>query len=162
VDIALLGVLRALDRLPALGTRAFAELFVTLLLCSACALTLGLLCSAAVANASQATLMLPMLCFPQVLFVGAIVPVPVMAALGRWMSYAMSNRWAFEGLGHTVGLPQLWRTGASPLGPPLLATYGDIFDRAVATDWLILAGFAVLFGVATWAVLIRKGRRGAA
>ncbi len=39
------------------------------------ALALGLLASAAVSNAAQAALALPMLCFPQVLFGGAIVPV---------------------------------------------------------------------------------------
>jgi hypothetical protein len=104
-----------------------------------------------------------MLCFPQVLFVGAILPVPVMAPVGRWLSYAMSNRWGFEALGHTVGVQHLWRDGGSPLGPPLLATYGESFSRPVWQDWLILAGFAVLFFVATCAVLARRcGRRSAA
>jgi hypothetical protein len=136
------------------------ELYVTLLLCSACALALGLLCSAGVSDVAQAALVLPMLCFPQVLFVGAILPVPVMATGGQWLSYAMSNRWAFEALGHTVDLPNLWRIG--PLGPPLLATYGDSFDRPVAQNWLILSGLTVLFLVATWAVLAAKARRGTA
>jgi len=98
-------------------------------------------------------LALPMLCFPQVLFVGAILPVPLMAPIGRWMSYAMSNRWSFEALGHTADLPGLWSTGRSPLGPPLLAGYGESFDRAIWQNQCILAGFAVLFLVAGWAVL---------
>jgi hypothetical protein len=115
-----------------------------------------------VADAAQATLMLPMLCFPQVLFVGAILPVPVMATGGQWLSYAMSNRWAFEGLGHTAELERIWRDGGSPLGPPLLATYGDSFARPVGVDWLILAGFVLLFLGATWVVLVRKDSRGAA
>src|SRR5262249_32353821 len=76
-DLLLLGVLRGLDRLPALAWPKFGELYVTVLLASAGALALGLLCSAAVSEPAQATLMLPMLCFPQVLFVGAILPVPV-------------------------------------------------------------------------------------
>ncbi|MGK5740395.1 ATP-binding cassette domain-containing protein [Micromonospora sp. URMC 103] len=159
VDLALLGVLRATDRLPPVDGPDFAALYATLLLSSAAALALGLLCSAAVSDAAQATLMLPMLCFPQVLFVGAILPVPAMAAGGRWLSYAMSNRWAFEGLGHSAGVERLWRDGASPLGPPLLATYGDSFSRPVWVNWLVLGGFALLFLAATWAVLLRKASR---
>ena len=159
VDLALLGVLRGIDRLPPVGGADFAALYVTLLLSSAAALALGLLCSAAVSDAAQATLMLPMLCFPQVLFVGAILPVPAMAVGGQWLSYAMSNRWAFEGLGHTAGVERLWREGGSPLGPPLLATYGDSFSRPVWVDWLVLGGFVVLFLSATWAVLARRDSR---
>jgi ABC-type multidrug transport system ATPase subunit len=156
IDAALLGVLRALDRLPALGPADLAATYLTLLLSSACALALGLLCSAAVADPAQATLLLPMLCFPQVLFVGAILPVPLMATPGQWLSVAMSNRWAFEGLGHSLGLPSLWRDGASPLGPPLLSSYGASFDRAAWVDWVILGGFTLAFAVATVAVLARR------
>ncbi|MFI6262729.1 ATP-binding cassette domain-containing protein [Micromonospora sp. NPDC051006] len=159
VDLALLGVLRGSDRLPPVGGADFAALYATLLLSSAAALALGLLCSAAVSDAAQATLMLPMLCFPQVLFVGAILPVPAMATGGQWLSYAMSNRWAFEGLGHTADVPRLWRDGGSPLGPPLLATYGDSFSRPVWVNWLILGGFVLLFLGATWAVLVRAESR---
>ncbi|TDD68665.1 ATP-binding cassette domain-containing protein, partial [Actinomadura darangshiensis] len=156
VDALMLGVLRALDRLPAMGWGTYGELFVTLLLCSLAALALGLLVSAAVTDPAQATMALPMLCFPQVLFVGAILPVPVMAAPGRWLSYAMSNRWAFEGLGHSLGVDRLWATGRSPLGPPLLASYGGTFSRAVAADWALLGGFAVLFLAGTCLVLTRR------
>ncbi|WP_067468318.1 ABC transporter ATP-binding protein [Actinomadura macra] len=156
VDALMLGVLRALDRLPPAGWQTYGALFVTLLLCSLAALALGLLVSAAVTDPAQATMALPMLCFPQVLFVGAILPVPEMAAPGRWLSYAMSNRWAFEGLGHSLGVERLWGSGRSPLGPPLLASYGDSFSRAVAVDWALLAGFAVLFLAATALVLTRR------
>ncbi|MGK5683191.1 ATP-binding cassette domain-containing protein [Actinoplanes sp. URMC 104] len=156
VDLLLLGVLRALDRLPALAAADFGAVYVTTLLASACALALGLLCSASVSDVAQAGLLLPMLCFPQVLFVGAILPVPQMAAVGRWMSYAMSNRWSFEALGHSTGLEALWRDGGSPLGPPLLATYGDSFSRPVLVDWLILGGMTAVFLAATWGVLRRR------
>ncbi|WP_433131580.1 ATP-binding cassette domain-containing protein [Micromonospora sp. CA-240977] len=159
VDLALLGVLRGIDRLPPVDGADFAALYATLLLSSAAALTLGLLCSATVSDAAQATLMLPMLCFPQVLFVGAILPVPAMAVGGQWLSVAMSNRWAFEGLGHTAAVERLWRDGGSPLGPPLLATYGDSFSRPVWVNWLVLGGFTLLFLGAAWAVLVRRDSR---
>lgn len=156
VDALLLGLLSVTDRLPALDLAGNAQLFGTVVLASVCALTLGLLSSSAVHNPSQAALTLPMLCFPQVLFVGAFLPVPVMADVGRWMSYAMSNRWAFEALGHTADLPTLWQTGLSPLGPPLLVQYGDSFDNPLWTNWALLAGFAVLFASAAVLVLRRK------
>ncbi|SEF68260.1 ABC-type multidrug transport system, ATPase component [Actinacidiphila yanglinensis] len=157
-DALLLAVLRGLNRLPAAGWGTYGSLFTTVLLASAAALALGLLASAAVAEPQQATLMLPLLCFPQVLFSGAFVPVPQMAWAGRLLSAAMTNRWAFEGLGGGIGLPGLWAHGASPLGPPLLASYGDSFGRAVWADWLLLAGFTVLFLSGAWAVLASKCR----
>jgi ABC-type multidrug transport system ATPase subunit/ABC-type multidrug transport system permease subunit len=156
VDLLFLVVLRVLGRLP--GSGDYPATFVTLLLCSAAALGLGLLVSAAVSEPSQATIAMPMACFPQVLFVGAILPVPTMAVAGKWISYAMTNRWAFEALGNSLGVARLWATGRSPLGPPLLASYGSTFGRAVGVDWLILAAFTVAFFAATIAVVIRKTR----
>ncbi|MEU8866103.1 ATP-binding cassette domain-containing protein [Streptomyces umbrinus] len=159
-DALLLAVLRALDRLPAAGWDTYVSLFVSSVLASAAALALGLLASAAVTDPGQATLMLPLLCFPQVLFSGAFVPVPRMTAAGEAISWAMTNRWAFEALGSGIGLESLWRDGASRLGPPLLDSYGDSFAHPASRGWLILAGFALLFLAATWAVLVRKCRNG--
>ncbi len=156
VDAAFLVVLRALGRLPAGG--GYPATFVTLLLSSVAALGLGLLISAAVSEPSQATIAMPIVCFPQVLFVGAILPVPAMALAGRWISYAMTDRWTFEALGHSLGVRELWANGKSPLGAPLLASYGATFDRAVGIDWLILAGFTAAFFAATVAVVVRKTR----
>jgi ABC-type multidrug transport system permease subunit len=161
VDLLFMVVLRVLGRLPAAGD--YGAAFVTLLLSSAAALGLGLLISAAVSEPSQATVALPMACFPQVLFVGAFLPVPAMAVVGRWISYAMTNRWAFEALGHSMGVTALWANGRSPLGPPLLASYGATFGRPVYADWLILAGFTAAFLAVTAAIVVRKtsvaGRR---
>ncbi|MFF0739362.1 ATP-binding cassette domain-containing protein [Streptomyces sp. NPDC004111] len=161
-DAALLAVLRALDRLPAASWGTYLSLFVTSVLASAAALALGLLASAAVTDPGQATLMLPLLCFPQVLFSGAFVPVPRMTVAGEALSLAMTNRWAFEALGSGIGLETLWRTGGSPLGPPLLQSYGDSFAHPASRGWLLLAGFAVVFLALTWWVLVRKCRQGMA
>jgi hypothetical protein len=83
VTVVLLGVLRALDRLPAAGWGVYTSLLVTLMVEAVSALALGLLASAAVSNAAQAALALPMICFPQVLFAGAVVRVGDMTAPGR-------------------------------------------------------------------------------
>jgi ABC-type multidrug transport system ATPase subunit len=157
VDLLFIVVLRLLGRLPAAGD--YGAMFVTLLLSSAAALGLGLLISAAVSEPSQATIALPMVCFPQVLFVGAILPVPEMAVVGRWVSYAMTNRWTFEALGHSLDVAGLWATGRSQLGPPLLASYGETFARPVTVDWLILGAFFVVFVAATVTV-VRSRTRG--
>jgi ABC transport system ATP-binding/permease protein len=157
VTAVLLGVLRALDRLPAAGWDVYASLMVTLLVEAVSALALGLLASAAVSNAAQAALALPMLCFPQVLFAGAVVPVTDMAAPGRWLSLGLANRYSFEALGHALRLEQL--TGVLPA----LRAYGDTFSATVASRWLLLAGLAVVFTLATVWVLRRRclpGTRG--
>jgi ABC-type multidrug transport system ATPase subunit len=159
VNVAMLGVLRLLDRLPHRPLATYASLTVGLLLCSIAALGLGLLTSAAVGNVAQATLALPMLCFPAVLFSGAILPVHLMAGAGAALSALMPTRWAFEGLGHDLGAREILADGGSPLGPPLLSSYGDAGTQSTGTYWLILGAFAVVFILATWLVLLRGTRR---
>jgi ABC-type multidrug transport system ATPase subunit len=157
VVVLMIGVLRALDRLPAASfTATYIPLTITLLLDGLAAIALGLLSSAAVSRPEQATLVLPMLCFPQVLFSGAILPVPVMAPVGKLISFAMSDRWAFEALGKSLDLDRLFARGNSPLGPALLREYEDTFSGGVLVDWLVMAGMTVLFLALTCLVLARK------
>jgi ABC-type multidrug transport system ATPase subunit/ABC-type transport system involved in multi-copper enzyme maturation permease subunit len=159
VVVLMLAVLRALDRLPAAGLATYLSAGVTLVLVAAAGLTLGLLTSAAVGNPSQATLALPMLCFPAVLFSGAILPVHVMAGAGAAISTAVPVRWGFEGVGRALDVRTLLLDGGSPLGPPLVATYGDAGTAAPAVYWAILAGFTVACSVAAWLVLRRTCAR---
>ena len=159
VVVAMLGVLRLLDRLPSRPLSTYASVGVGLLLCAIAALGLGLLTSALVGNVAQATLALPMLCFPAVLFSGAILPVNLMANAGAALSVAIPSRWAFEVVGHDLGARRILAEGGSPLGPPLLESYGDAGTYSTGTYWLALAAFAVVFLVATWAVIVRSTRR---
>jgi ABC-type multidrug transport system ATPase subunit len=154
VTALLLGVLRALDRLPAAGAHVYAGMFATLLVEALSALTLGLLASAAVGNAAQAALALPMLCFPQVLFAGAVVPVGDMATPGRLLSVALANRYAFEALGRGLRLDRMAGTAVG------LRPYADAFAGGPAGRWLALAGSAVLLALATTAVLRLRSRAG--
>ena len=154
VTAVLLGVLRALDRLPAMGWNVYTSLLVTLLVEALSALALGLLASAAVSTAAQAALALPMLCFPQVLFAGAVVPVADMAAPGRWLSLGLANRFSFEALGQALGLDRF--TGTLPA----MRAYGGTFSGSVAGRWLVLAAFAGVFALATVWVLRRRSRPG--
>ena len=160
VVAAMLGVLRLLDRLPGRPLAIYASIGTTLLLCAIAALGLGLLTSASVGNVSQATLALPMLCFPAVLFSGAILPVNLMAGAGAAISVVIPSRWAFEAIGHDLGARAILAHGGSPLGPPLLASYGNAGTQSTGFYWLILGAVAVVALLATWAVLVRSTKKG--
>jgi hypothetical protein len=112
-----------------------------------------------VGNVAQATLALPMLCFPAVLFSGAILPVNLMASAGAALSMVIPSRWSFEAIGHDLGARRILVEGGSPLGRPLLASYSDAGTQSTGTYWLILAAFAVVFLAGTWAVIARSTRR---
>jgi hypothetical protein len=100
-----------------------------------------------------------MLCFPAVLFSGAILPVHLMAGAGAGLSLVIPSRWAFEAIGHDLGARRILGGGGSPLGAPLLESYGRAGTLAIGTYWLILAAFVVVFVAGTWAVLVRTARR---
>ncbi len=155
VSAVLLGVLRVLGRLPAAGWDVYALLFVTIVIEATSALALGLLASAAVSNAAQAALALPMLCFPQVLFGGAIVPVDKMAIAGRVMSFGLSNRHAFEALGRDLDLDRFTAT------LPAMSAYRDTFHGGTGASLIALASFAIAVTLATVWVLDRRSRPGA-
>ena len=159
VNVSMLIVLRLLDRLPPRDLATYASLAMTLTLTSLAALALGLLASAAVNNASQATLTLPMLCFPAVLFSGAILPVEIMATAGRWIAAVVPSRWAFEAVGHDLGIRRLMAEGGSALGPPLLETFGDAGTEPTGVYWAALASFTLIFSAAALVVLRRTGGR---
>ena len=153
VSVVLLGVLRVLGRLPAVGWHVYALLFVTIVIEATSALALGLLASAAVSTPAQAALALPMLCFPQVLFGGAIVPVDQMAAPGRLMSHVLANRHAFEALGRDLDLDRYTAT------LPAMSAYRTTFQGGAGASLIMLASFAVVLTLATVWVLDRRSRR---
>jgi ABC-type multidrug transport system ATPase subunit len=154
VSAVLLGVLRALGRLPDLPWHVYVFLFVTIVIEATSALALGLFASATVSSAAQAALALPMLCFPQVLFGGAIVPVDAMATPGRLISFGLSNRHAFEALGRDLDLDRYTAT------MPAMSVYGDTFQGRTGGSLIALAAFAVVLTLATVWVLDRRSRPG--
>jgi len=158
VIVAMLSVLRLLERLPARTPATYASMTFGLLLCAIAALGLGLLTSASVGNVAQATLALPMLCFPAVLFAGAILPVHLMARAGAAFSAVMPSRWAFEAIGRDLGARRVLAQGGSKLGPPLLASFGNAGTASTGTYWIVLSAFALVFLGATWGVLVRSAR----
>ena len=77
------------------------------------------------AKVAQATLALPMLCFPAVLFAGAVLPVSDMAAAGRAISVFVPARWGYEAVQHDLGLG-----GSSSVG--ILVVFTTVFLVAAA------------------------------
>jgi ABC-type multidrug transport system ATPase subunit len=153
VNVGMLAVLGAMDRLPTGSGASATTLALTVVLESLSALAVGLLASALVRDASQATLALPMLCFPQVLFAGAIVAVPDMAVVGSVLSNAMATRWGFEGIGRSLGFG-----GVVPFDGEL-AGFAPAFEGSVAASWVVLAGVGAACALATAFVIARRATR---
>jgi len=145
VDVVMLTVLRVLDRLPTMSTGTFATLAAAILLDAVVAVLLGLLISALVADASHATIALPMVCFPAVLFAGAIQAVSDMAVAGKAISVVTPARWAFESVGDVLGLSHV------PAGAGATA-----FEGNLVTGMSVLCVFGVAFTFATLAALGRR------
>jgi ABC-type multidrug transport system ATPase subunit len=147
VDVSLFAVLRLLDRLPAADTATWTRLCGIFLLDATAGLALGLLASASVSTAAQATLALPMLCFPQVLFSGAMVPVDTMTGTGDAISGAMSNRWAFEAIARSLGLDA---------GDDRVAPWAGALSGGVGGHAAVLTAMTAAATVAAVAVLSRR------
>jgi len=158
VNVFMLAVLRVLDRLPDAGWPTYAGLTVTLMLDALAALALGLLASAAVADPAQATLALPMLCFPAVLFSGGVLAVRAMALPGELLSIITIDRWAFEGLGAQLDLPGRLQAVPSGRGAAVLAEHGGAFSGAVVVEWLVLATLALALLAGAAGVIDRRTR----
>jgi hypothetical protein len=94
-----------------------------------------------------------------VLFSGAILPVHLMAKAGAVFSLVIPSRWSFEALGHDIGARRILAEGGSPLGQPLLESYGHAGTLSTGSYWLILTAFIAVFLAGTWAVLVRTTGR---
>jgi len=82
-----------------------------------------------------------------------------MAGVGTAISTVMPDRWAFEALGHDLGVRSLLLHGGSRLGPPLVRSYGSAGQQATSTYWLYLAAFSVVFFTGARLALARSCRR---
>jgi hypothetical protein len=156
VNVAMLAVLRATGRLPEGDMELYVALTVTLLLDAVVALILGLLASAAVTDPSHATLALPLLCFPAVLFSGAVLPVDAMAGVGRAISLVTSDRWAFEALGRQLGIEGLLAHDGSGHGQQLLAEHGGSFSGGAAGPLVAMVLFGIVFLAGTHYAVVRR------
>ena len=128
---------------------------MTIVIEATSALALGLLASAAVSNAAQAALALPMLCFPQVLFGGAIVPVDEMATPGTPDEPGPVQPPRLRRVGPRPGLDRYTTT------LPAMSAYRETFQGGNGGSLIALASFAVALTLATVWVLHRRSRPGA-
>ncbi len=158
VNAAMVIALAATGRLPDLGWSTGAALLGVLVLDAVAALALGLLASAAVADPSHATLALPMLCFPAVLFGGAVLPVQAMATVGRLISAVTSDRWAFEAIGRVLHVGTRFASGSD--GSIVAQQHGNAFAGGLAWHVIILGLFTAAFLAAAVRVLDRRTAAG--
>jgi ABC-2 type transporter len=154
VNAAMVIALRATDRLPDLDAKTMTALVALLVLDAVAALAAGLLASAAVTDPSHATLALPMLCFPAVLFGGAVLPVRAMATVGKAISAITSDRWAFEAVGRLMDLGT--RFTSSVDGAVVTRQHGDAFTGGITAHVVVLAIFTTVLLGATVRVLDRR------
>jgi hypothetical protein len=73
----------------------------------------------------------------------------------------MPDRWAFEAIGHDLGVRRLFAEGGSRLGPPLLDQYGSAGMRSTGFYWAILVIFTVVFLVTAYFALRHRSRAAA-
>ncbi len=154
VNAAQLLALEQTGRLAEVSVVDWLAVFLSLQLLSTAAVTIGLYASAAVQNAPQATLALPMLCFPQVLFAGAVVPVSAMGAFSEAMSMPLAVRWGFEPLGRILDLAPVAASQAGTAG------FAPAFTGSPSTGWLVLGGLSAIGIVATVRTLVRRTAAG--
>lgn len=144
-NLTMLAALRVTGRLPALEPGRWIDVGATLTLVSLAALTTGLLASAAVRDATQATLALPMICFPQVLFAGLLIPLDQMTGIADAMSNLLVARWGFEATGRSLGVADLLASDADP--------YMRAFSGPTTSAWVALFLLAVTMTVGTLTIL---------
>jgi ABC-2 type transporter len=147
VNGVMIVVLRSLDRIPHLSPGGFIDLNITMGLNAIAALCLGLLASAMVTSTAQAALALPMLCFPAVLFSGAMVPTSEMATAGQAIAAVMSDRWAFEAIARHLSVGTLTRPG-SP--------YAGLGSSSFGTYWALLGLFIVATAVVAYGAVSHR------
>jgi hypothetical protein len=147
-NLVMLAILRVTGRLPDLPSSSWTGLLVAMSAVSFAALATGLLASAAVRDTTQATLALPLICFPQVLFAGLLIPHPDMTLVGQRMSDVLATRWGFGAIGTNLGLEGLLDPGT--------AAYRPAFASSTLHGCVVLVVIGLVLTAATVAVLRRR------
>lgn len=134
----LLGIICIKVIIPDCGIFTIYDVFLTMLLTSTCAMTMGLMVSAIVNNPDKSASLVPILLIPQIVFSGGIIKLEGIADL---VSYLTLSRWGFELLGYIT------KVSYAPLvtTPSIKRTTEGIFDIIPSTHWHILVGYLVLF-----------------
>ncbi len=125
------------------------ELIAVLVASSWIAVLLGLLVSAHAETEDQATGVIPLLLVPQLLFSGAIVPVPQMTTPVRLLATLVPARWSFAAAGSAVHMQE--RIDADPVFSQA-SQYGQHFFSVDFVGFVLICG---LFACALFAGLAR-------
>jgi hypothetical protein len=93
-----------------------------------------------------------MLCFPAVLFSGAVLPVASMTPVGAGIAKVISDRWAFEALARALGLAA--HQDGRPR--PAIDVHAGAFTGPIGGHLLAISLIAAVCALAARTVLARR------
>ncbi len=111
-------------------------------------------------------ILVPLLLIPQIVYAGVAIPLQKLPDLASIIAQFMVSKWSVELLGFTAGIQERLETqNQSGIAAVLQINTSSIetgFEGAFVIEsvwrWLVLAGFAAFFILATLVIQWRKGR----
>ncbi|HSP55617.1 MAG TPA: ATP-binding cassette domain-containing protein [Dehalococcoidia bacterium] len=150
---ALVGIFAWPIDLPGNDSSLYPELFAAIFLTELAGLSMGLLVSAVSHNSDRAQAVVPLLIIPQLIFMGALVPLDKMLPPARVVSDLMISKWSLQLTGQMTDLGARF----SAQFPPTFAdAYREELDITAWVPWVVLCAFTVVFLTATLVVQKRK------
>ncbi len=136
----LLGVFMARIDIPGSDWAGYWQLLGAIYLTEIAGLSMGLLISAVSANPDRAMALVPIALIPQLIFAGALVPVPRMLLPAEAVSQVMISKWALQ---LTGGLTDLSERFVAQFPAAYAQPYADQLDAAHWVSWVVLAAFSI-------------------
>ncbi len=134
-----------------------ADLYITLLLTALAGLATGLLLSALASNSDRAMSFTPIILVPQMILSGVTFKLE---GASQILSYLTLSYWSTQALGSIVDICALLQDGQLPAdqrcAPARIHIEYSHSVETVAGDWLVLAGYAVLYLALTVFFMKRK------
>jgi ABC-type multidrug transport system permease subunit len=139
--------------LPGNDTALYPQLFGAIFLTALAGLSMGLLVSAVSHNSDRAQAVVPLLIIPQLIFMGALVPLGKMLPPARVVADLMISKWSLQLTGHMTDLGARF---SAQFPPSFAEAYRDELDITAWVPWVVLAAFTLVFLAATLVVQKRK------
>lgn len=148
----LVAVFAAWVNLPGPQLTLYGQLVAAVFLTELAGLSMGLLVSTLASNSDRATVAVPLLLIPQLIFSGALVPLSGMRLPGRILSEFMISKWALQLAG---GLSRVGERFVAQLPPSFADPYRSEMSAGWPA-WVVLGAFAAAMLAAAALVQKRK------
>lgn len=160
-SVLLLGIFGLLVGFPSkkLFLEPALELLITTFITSFSAMAIGIFVSSLFKNPDRAMTVAPILLLPQILFSGLLFKL---SGATKYISWFVTCRWSMEGYGTTANLNGLKYmvnlNGKMMESAHEAEEYFEFTKQHLLQSWMIMAGFAVFFGICSILILrnIRK------